>query len=62
MAQYKRGFTAKEQHPSEERPPKLKGRVANEFKPDIARGSTMPPPTDDTQEPRLSRRLGKSRR
>jgi len=23
------------------------------------RGSTMPPPTGDTQEPRLSKRLGK---
>ena len=59
MAKYKRGFTAKEAHPSDERPPALKGRVYNEFKPDTARGSTMPPPTSDTQEPRFSKRLGK---
>ena len=58
MAKYKRGFTAKELHPSDERPPNLKGRVYNEFRPDTARGSTMPPPTGDTQEPRLSKRVG----
>jgi hypothetical protein len=59
---YPRGFTAKQGHAPEVRPPNLKGRVFNEFRPDSARGSTMPPPTGDTQEPRLSRRLGKSRR
>jgi len=59
MAKYKRGMTAKSPHPDDERPPSLKGRVYNEFRPDAARGSTMPPPTGDTQEPRVSRRLGK---
>lgn len=59
MAKYKRGFTAKSLHAPEERPPNLKGRVYNEFRPEVARGSTMPPPTGDTEEPRLSRRLGK---
>lgn len=62
MAKYKRGFTSKELHPSDERPPSLKGRVYNEFRPDAARGSTMPPPTTDTQEPRLSKRLNKGRK
>ena len=28
MAKYKRGFTAKTLHPSEERPPNLVGRVS----------------------------------
>ena len=51
MAKYKRGFTAKENHPSEERPAKLKGRVYNDFYPDKARSAVMPPPTGDTQDP-----------
>jgi hypothetical protein len=58
---YKRGFTAKSVHSPETRPPNLQGRVYNEFRPDAARGSTMPPPTGDTEEPRMSRRLGKKR-
>jgi hypothetical protein len=58
MAKYKRGFTAQAPTSPDERPPNLKGRVYNEFRPDTARGSTMPPPTDDTEEPRLSKRPG----
>lgn len=58
MVKYKRGFTAKENHPSEERPPKLQGRVYNDFYPDKARSAVMPAPTGDTQEPRLSKRVG----
>jgi hypothetical protein len=59
---YKRGSTAKSVHKPETRPPKLKGRVSNDFFPNPARSATMPPPTTDTQEPRMSKRLGKSRR
>ena len=59
---YKRGFTAQSVHEPETRPPNLKGRVYNEFRPDTARGSTMPPPTDDTEEPRMSKRLGRTSR
>ena len=62
MAKYKRGFTARTAHPSETRPPKLKGRVSNDFYPEKARSAVMPPPTGDTQEPRLSKRLNKGRR
>jgi hypothetical protein len=58
MAKYKRGFTAKSLHPADERPPKLQGRVYNDFYPDKARSAVMPPPTGDTQEPRLSKRVG----
>jgi hypothetical protein len=58
---YKRGFTTQQGHAPETRPPNLKDRVYNEFRPDVARGSTMPPPTGDTEEPRMSRRLGKKR-
>ena len=54
-----RGFTAQSVHSPETRPPALKDRVYNEFRPETARGSTMPPPTGDTEEPRLSKRLGK---
>lgn len=60
--QLPRGFTAQSLHSPESRPPNLKGRVYNEFRPDVARGSTMPAPTGDTQEPRLSKRLGKKKR
>jgi hypothetical protein len=57
---FERGFTAQAPGKPEERPPSLKGRVYNEFRPDVARGSTMPAPTGDTQEPRMSKRLGKA--
>jgi hypothetical protein len=60
MAKYKRGFTAKELHPSDERPPRIKGGVYNDFYPERVRSAVMPPPTGDTQEPRMSKRLGKS--
>jgi hypothetical protein len=59
---FERGFTAQAPGKPEERPPSLKGRVYNEFRPDAARGSTMPPPTGDTQEPRISKRLNKGRK
>ena len=59
---YPRGFTAQSTHSPETRPPNLQGRVYNEFRPEVARGSTMPPPTGDTEEPRISKRLGKRRR
>ena len=59
MAKYKRGFTAQSLHSPETRPPKLQGRVTNDFYPDKARSAVMPPPTGDTQEPRLSKRGGK---
>jgi hypothetical protein len=64
MAKYKRGFTAKERHPPDERPPKvsLNKRVINDWTPDRARSATMPPPTGDTEEPRQSRRLGRTSR
>lgn len=58
-SKYQRGFTAQAPAKPDERPPSLKGRVYNEFRPDAARGSTMPPPTGDTQEPRMSKRGGK---
>ena len=35
-----------------ERPPKLKGRVANDIWPNPVRSAAGPPPTKDTQEPR----------
>jgi len=56
---FERGFTAQAPGKPEERPPSLKGRVYNEFRPDVARGSTMPAPTGDTQEPRMSKFTGK---
>lgn len=54
-----RGFTTQSLHSPESRPPKLKGRVYNDFYPDKARSATMPPPTGDTEEPRMSRFKGK---
>lgn len=33
------------------RPPKLKGRVANDFNPSPARSAVMPPPTSDIKRP-----------
>jgi hypothetical protein len=64
MVKYPRGFTNHGHHSPETRPPKLdvKNRVFNDFFPDKPRSAVMPPATSDTQEPRLSRRLGKSRR
>ena len=41
------------------RPPKLKGKVANDLWPNPARSAAGPPPTTDTQEPRMSRGKGK---
>ena len=58
-SKYQRGFTAQAPAKPDERPPSLKGRVYNEFRPDVARGSTMPPPTGDTEEPRMSKRSNK---
>jgi hypothetical protein len=57
MVKYKRGFTAKTLHPPEQRPPRIKGGVYNDFYPERVRSAVMPPPTGDTQEPRLSKRL-----
>jgi hypothetical protein len=54
-----RGFTPQPGHSPDSRPPNLQGRVFNEFRPDVARGSTMPPPTGDTEEPRGGKRSGK---
>ena len=52
-----RGRTAKLNHDPAMRPPKLKGRVANDlYNERTARSAVMPPPTMDTQEPRLSRK------
>lgn len=61
---YPRGRTNYGDHPPDERPPRLdvKNRVFNPFYPDLPRSAIMPPATTDTEEPRLSRRLGKSRR
>jgi hypothetical protein len=58
---YDRGSTATAPGKNpQDRAPNLQGRVYNEFRPDSARGSTMPPPTKDTEEPRMSSRQGKS--
>src|SRR4029077_10741344 len=51
-----RGKTAKLNHDPAKRPPKLKGRVANDVYPNPARSAVMPPPTMDTQEPAMSRK------
>jgi hypothetical protein len=61
-AKLPRGFTAQAGHNPADRPAKVQGRVMNDFWPDRMRSAVMPPPTGDTEEPRLSRRLGKSRR
>ena len=42
------------------RPPKLKGRVANDLWPNPVRSAAGPPPTKDTQEP-LGRGLSMSK-
>jgi hypothetical protein len=62
MATYKRGFTAQAPAKPDERPAKLTGRVYNDFYAEKARSAVMPPPTADTQEPRMSKRLNKGRR
>jgi hypothetical protein len=56
MAKLSRGSTAKPPGNPAQRPPKLKGGVANDFFPPKARSAVMPPPTKDTQEPRMSRK------
>ena len=63
MVKYPRGFTNHGHHDPAERPPKLdvKNRVFNDFYPDKPRSAVMPPATFDTEEPRLSKRLGKKR-
>lgn len=62
MAKYSRGKTTPINHPLASRPPKLKGRVANDVWPDKARSAIMPPPTKDTQEPRGRGILRKKRK
>ena len=58
-SRYERGTTAQAPGKNpQDRAPNLQGRVYNEFRPDVARGSTMPPPTSDTEEPRLSMKRG----
>ena len=48
----KRGKTFKPTGNPAKRPPKLKGRVANDLWPNPARSAAGPPPTTDTKEPR----------
>lgn len=56
---YERGFTAQApgKNPAD-RPPKLAKGVSNDFFRGSARSAVMPPPTGDTQEPRMSSRQG----
>ena len=56
---YPRGFTAQApgKNPAD-RPPKLSNGVSNDFFRGSARSAVMPPPTRDTQEPRMSSRQG----
>jgi hypothetical protein len=59
---YSRGKTAKDPNNPAARPPKLKGKVANDVWPNPVRSAVMPPPTVNTQEPRgkgLSKGRGK---
>ena len=49
---FTRGQTFKHTGDQTKRPPKLKGRVANDLWPNPARSAAGPPPTKDTQEPR----------
>jgi hypothetical protein len=60
VSNYPRGDTAKPpgKKPGD-RPPTLSKGVFNDFRRDSARSAVMPPPTGDTQEPRLSKRGGK---
>lgn len=55
-----RGFTAQApgKNPAD-RPPKLSKGVTNDFFRGPARSAVMPPPTTDTQEPRMSKFTGK---
>jgi hypothetical protein len=48
---FTRGNTFKPTGNPAKRPPKLKGRVANDLWPNPARSAAGPPPTKDTQEP-----------
>jgi hypothetical protein len=48
----KRGKTFKPTGNPAKRPPKLKGRVANDVWAPPARSAMSPPPAGDTQEPR----------
>ena len=48
---FTRGKTFKPTGNPAKRPPKLKGRVANDLWPNPARSAAGPPPTKDTQEP-----------
>ena len=58
----KRGKTFKPTGNPAKRPPKVKGRVANDLYEGGPRSAIMPSPTTDTQEPRLSRKLTRGRR
>ena len=49
---FTRGNTFKPTGDQAKRPPKLKGRVANDLWPNPARSAAGPPPQKDTQEPR----------
>ena len=49
---FTRGNTFKPTGNPAKRPPKLKGRVANDLWPNPARSAAGPPPTKDTQEPK----------
>ena len=55
-----RGNTFKPKGNPAKRPPKLKGRVANDLWPNPVRSAAGPPPTKDTQEP-LGRGLSMSK-
>ena len=59
-SKYERGFTAQApgKNPAD-RPPKLERGVSNDFFRGAARSAVMPPPTGDTQEPRMSSRQSK---
>ena len=48
---FTRGKTFRSTGDQAKRPPKLKGRVANDLWPNPARSAAGPPPTKDTQEP-----------
>ena len=55
-----RGKTFKPAGNPAKRPPKLKGRVANDLWPNPARSAAGPPPTKDTQEP-IGRGMSKNK-
>ena len=54
MMGYSRGKTFKPTGNPAKRPPKLKGRVANDLWSPPARSAAGPPPQKDTQEPKGS--------